>query len=173
MDFQLNDYRQLGILVPTPPLHADERVWSLYERDVMTPDGKHELREQVIRVTRGGRLMEFGIILGAASRWTCGPFAITSLNEDSVGQVREMADTIRADNGLNLAIQDHKESGPSVIERAIQRAEQTQEWMRRNHATTRNLRLQKHDIKGERRVFSVAPRDASVSDARESQRDVK
>jgi hypothetical protein len=173
-ELQLNDYRQRGILVPVAPLNSDEKVWSLYERDVMTPDGKHFYREQVIRVTRGERLVEFGIVLGAADRWTCGPFAVTSLNEDSVGQVREMADAIRADNGLDLAIQGHKDSGPSVIERAITQAEQTKEWMRRNAVTTRNRRLQKHDIKGERQVFAPgAPRDASTDGARESQKAVK
>lgn len=174
MDLQLNDYRQRGLLIPMASLSADEKAWALYERDVMTPDGKHEYREQVIRVTRGERLVEFGIVLGASSRWTCGPFAVMSLGEDSVGQVREMADNIRADNGLEVAIQGHKDSGPSVIERAITQAEQTKEWMKRNAVTTRNHRQQKHDIKGERRVFALgAPRDASTDGARESQKDVK
>ena len=51
--------------------------------------------------------------------------------------------------------------------------EHVPEYLRRNPVTARNRRLQKHDIKGERRVFALgAPRDASTDGARESQKDV-
>ena len=145
----LYDYRPSLLILPTaPPLSPDERVWSLYEGDVMHFDGKGLRRQQTIRVFRGGNLVEFSIDLGIASDWTCGPIAIVSLLEDTVGQVREMVDTIREDNGLELAMQAHRESGPNVIERSVTSAEQVQEWMRRNGRTSRNLHLQQNrDVK--------------------------
>lgn len=130
----------VGLLVPSVrPLHIDEMVWSLYEQDELTYDGKRLVRVQVIRVDRDGRLTEFRRTLGPASAFTAEPFAIMVLNTESVGRIMDKAENYRHHNGLQRAMDDHLAEG-DVVQAAIQRAEMTKEFIRRNPRTTGALR---------------------------------
>ncbi len=153
----LKDYRPSRLVLPNiQPLHEDEPAWSLYERDVLSYNGKQFRREQTIRVARAGRLVEFTCDLGPAADWTIGNFVVMSLFEDSVGQVREAAEFMReeADKGLERAMQEHLED-VNVIEAAVLRAEQMQTWQRRNTHTTTNLRHQLNPKKDRPLLFAV------------------
>lgn len=129
-----------GLLIPfLKPLHIDEKVWSLYERDELTPDGKQLFRVQAVRVERDRRLVEFTRVLGRSEEFTTEPFAIIILGTESVGRAMDRAEAYRRYNGLQRAMDDHLEE-VDVVQEAIKRAEMMQEYLRRNHRTTSRMR---------------------------------
>lgn len=130
----------VGLIVPSVrPLHIDEMVWSLYEQDELTYDGKRLVRVQVVRVNRGGRLTEFRRTLGPSSAFAAEPFAIMVLDTESVGRIMDKAEKYRHHNGLQKAMDDHLAEG-DVVQAAIQRAEMTKEFIKRNRRTVEHLR---------------------------------
>lgn len=124
-------------------LTDDEKAWSLYEIDYLTPNGKEYRRKQCIRVQRGERLVEFTLDLGLASNWSCGNFTIVSMNENTVGQVRESALFLREENAklVDNQFQEHMQE-ENLFDQLLREAEQMAEWQRRNPHTIRNLRQQ-------------------------------
>ena len=127
------------LLMPTvQPLHVDEEAQSLYEEDRLSDDGKQLVRVQAIRVYRGGRLVEFPRVMGPVRDWQYGPFLIPAFGAHSVGEVMDMAEQIRPmlSAGVQTAMEQHAAEF-DLIGAAVQKAEMTREYMRRNHRTYR------------------------------------
>jgi hypothetical protein len=139
----IQEYLSIGfnLLLPTMRgVSKDEKCWSLFERDEFTPDYKQIKRVQTVRVHRNARLVEFKLDLGLASAFDAGPFVIPCLDEETVGWAYDQANWMRTRGvaGLIEAMDRHLE-GDNVIQRAIERAEQTQEYLRRNPMTSSRL----------------------------------
>lgn len=162
MPADLKEYRpsSLALLIPgMHTLHPDEKCWSLYERDEITADFKQVRRMQTVRVIRGGRLVEFSVDLGPASAFTAAAFTIASMLEDSVGEVRDIAEYMRSDHQADLqrVMDDQRDEGPSIVDRAIESAAQMQTYMRRNPRHIRNLRLQKPKDRKHPLIHALSP----------------
>lgn len=128
------------LLLPTiKPLSVDDKAWLLTEEDTFTPDGKQEVRTQTIRVLRDGRLIDFPRVMGPSAKYKgADPIIILALGEDSVGHIMDQADVLRADNGLQRALDDHL-SEENVIDLMIQRVAQINEYRRRNLRTVARM----------------------------------
>ena len=97
---------------------------------------------QGIRVFRDARLVQFDRDLGDAAQFNAAPFAIASLDEDSVGEVMDHADMMRSaglQRDLRRAMDDHREQR-DVVQLAIQAAERMQTWIRQHPVRAYGLR---------------------------------
>ena len=97
---------------------------------------------QGIRVFRDARLVQFDRDLGDAGQFTAAPFAIASLDQDSVGEAMDYADAMRGpalQRDLRRVMDEHREQR-DVIQIAIERAEQMQTWIRQNPVRAYGLR---------------------------------
>lgn len=113
------------------PLRNDERAVSLVENDAILPNGKAWHRLQTVRVIRDGELYEFVRDMGPSANYAAAPLCIVTLETDSVGEVLDQANRLREDKGLEQAMADHL-GEVNVVELALLRAEQMQEFLRRN-----------------------------------------
>ena len=133
----------MDFFIPTQPLRRDEKCWSLFERDDLTPDGKSVRRVQGIRVFRDARLVQFDRDLGDVAQFNhAAPFAIASLDQDSVGEAMDYADAMRGSRlqqDLRRVMDEHREQR-DVVQLAIQSAEQMQTWIRQNPVRAYGLR---------------------------------
>ena len=141
----------MEIILPSLlPLRIDEKAWSLFEEDKLTPDHKESHRYQTIRVFRNGNLVEFETDMGSSVLFKTEPFYIPSYTAHSVGQVLEYADLLRRDGtGLQRALDDHREEA-NLMEAYIENTEILAQFVKRNPRTTADMlkrnkeRLSKH-----------------------------
>lgn len=127
-----------NLVLPTlKGLGQDEPALSLYERDELVENSTTIRRIQTIRVIRDDRPVEFSRDLGPGNALIA-PFAMICMFEDTVAEAMLAADLRRGDKGLDLAMAEHLQSF-NVIEAAIEKATQMQQFLKTHPATVRQL----------------------------------
>ena len=117
-------------------IFADEQAYGLSETNLLSPlsdaikgVGQTMRRYQIIYVNRGDVLAEYREDLGLASDFTAIQFRIPSFWEHTVGELREMAESLRLRQ-------------PSYLDEVIPKPDAKQFWSRYNDLNEglRNLR---------------------------------
>lgn len=79
-------------------VHEDEKAFWLVELNLVRPPSREWHRWQVITVNRDDKLTDWWHDLGPSGNFTGGQLVIPGLWEESVGALRELAETMRLAN---------------------------------------------------------------------------
>lgn len=126
-------------------LQYDEKAWSLFEEDRYTPNGKALHRYQLVRVIRDDRVAEFEIDLGNSANFDVEPFYIPSLLVHSVGEVLDIAATLRRDGTGLQAFMDDDRAKFNPVQQLIDETEMVQRFIKENPRTVAELRKSKRN----------------------------
>lgn len=91
------------MILGTQYVKADELALALYEINLLSPDGWHRKRYEIIKVVRDGKEAEYRRDLGMAKDYTAEPFRIPSYLEHTVGELRDIANRLRETIGFDRA----------------------------------------------------------------------
>lgn len=99
-------------------VHPDEACHGLVEVDRMTAlaDGSRQLRRvQEVYVVRGDSIASFAVDMGPADEFVnAAPIAIFSMGDDTVGQLRDMAEKDRMDDTFKKLRDEVRESSTLI-----------------------------------------------------------
>jgi len=114
------------LMVPATVVFADEPAYGLSEVNLLSPlsdaimgGGQTMRRYQIIYVNRNDQLAEYREDLGLASDFKSMQFRIPSFWEHTVGELKEMAETLRL-------------RPPSYLDEAVPKPDTAKFWQRYN-----------------------------------------
>lgn len=85
--------------------HDDEKAHFLIEKVVRTSDSRGFHRYQVIRIRRGSQMYEYVEDLGPSSKYHADPFVIPSFDLETVGSLRDYANTARGGQSITDVVE--------------------------------------------------------------------
>ena len=131
------------LVVAASVVKNDEPALRLEELNVQGIKGQGMQRRQFIHVIRDDKRAIWSEDLGDADSFHAPPFAIPSLMEHTVGELREIADQLRESKQGADRIQELSEAS-TMLEDAIEQAEQRTLKMHRISVSGPSITVERH-----------------------------